>query len=103
MRGIEAASQFDARQSMWGRAMPAYAAHTGNSLMRVILFLLSGVALLLGLVFLQLATTALHEIEAFIMFLTAAVLLSGAGIIDAIVALQKELAQDRPPTVPPQI
>jgi|GEM_PF-1999937 len=61
--------------------------------MRVVLFLLSLVTGFFGFVLLMIAKTALHEIQAFILFLIAAVLLSGAGVVDVLVGIRKWLAQ----------
>jgi hypothetical protein len=55
----------------------------------VILFVLSVIAFLAGLVILSAANSALHEIEGFVLFVIAAVLLSGASIVDAIMVLPK--------------
>lgn len=52
--------------------------------MRVILFLLAILAGLAGFLILVSAKGAVHEIEGFILWLIAAVLLTGAAIIDAI-------------------
>jgi hypothetical protein len=51
---------------------------------RIFLWLLSLAAVLDGLVILVGAESALHQILAYIAFLAAAVLLSGAGIVEAI-------------------
>ena len=52
--------------------------------MKSLLFLLSALAFLGGAAILANAASAIHEIEAFILFLIFAVFLSGAGIIEAI-------------------
>jgi hypothetical protein len=60
--------------------------------MRVVLFVLSAIAGLYGFLVLAVAKSAVHEIEAFVMFTVAAVLLSGAGIVDAVTALRNDLS-----------
>lgn len=52
--------------------------------MRFIIFLLSGISVFVGFLVLVTAKSAIHEIEAFILFLIAAVLLSGAAIMQAL-------------------
>jgi hypothetical protein len=59
--------------------------------MRILLFLLSIISLLAGSAILVAAESAIHEIEAFILLLISAVLLTGAAIIEAINRLRKEL------------
>jgi uncharacterized membrane protein HdeD (DUF308 family) len=59
--------------------------------MKFVLFLLSVVSFLLGLAIFFDAKNAVHEIEAYILFLLFAVCLSGAGIIEAIHLLRKEI------------
>lgn len=61
--------------------------------MRVILFILAILAFLAGFGILVAAKSAVHEIEAFVVYVVAAVLLSGAAIVDAILNLPKRLAQ----------
>ena len=74
--------------------------------MTIILFLFSGLALIAGLAILIGAESALHEIEAFLLFLISAVLLSGASIVEAVSRLQpkkksKAIKQeDLPPEFP---
>jgi len=53
--------------------------------MRFLLALLAVLALFAGIGILVNAKSAIHEIEALVIFLTSAVLLSGAGIIDTLV------------------
>lgn len=65
---------------------------------RIVLFILSVVALFFGFVFLSAASTAVGEIQAFILFVVAAVLLSGASIIDSLITLRKDLSQVKPST-----
>lgn len=57
--------------------------------MRWFLFGLAIIAFLSGITILAAATSALHEIEAFIVFVIAAVLLSGAAIVDAIHTMRR--------------
>jgi cell shape-determining protein MreC len=57
--------------------------------MRIILFVLCVLSFLLGATLLSAATSAIHEIEAFIFFLISAVLLSGAAIVEAIGKFEK--------------
>ncbi|MDB5336148.1 MAG: hypothetical protein JWN70_1767 [Planctomycetaceae bacterium] len=47
--------------------------------------------MLFGMLILSAAKSAIHEIEAFIVFLIAAVLLSGAAIVDAIINARTQL------------
>jgi len=49
--------------------------------MKLIIFLLSGMSLFSGFVILTSAKSAIHEIESFILFLIAAVLLIGGSIV----------------------
>jgi len=49
--------------------------------MRFIIFLLSGAAMFAGMMIMLASKSAIHEIEAFVLFLIAAVLLSGAAIV----------------------
>jgi len=59
--------------------------------MRVLLFVLCAFALLVGTVILLAARSAIHEIEAFVLFLIAAVLLIGAAIVEAINSARSKL------------
>jgi len=63
--------------------------------MRVLLFLLSILAFLVGIGILVSAKSAIHEIEAFILFLISAVFISGAGVVEAVNLLRKEIATNR--------
>lgn len=60
--------------------------------MRILLFIL---ALLLafsdGARIMAVAQSAVHEIEAFILFLTGAVFISGAAVVEAMNAMRKKL------------
>ena len=74
--------------------------------MRVILFLLSVLAFLAGSGVLVGAESAIHEIEAFMLYLISAVFLSGAAVVEAINAARKKLepvisalAVSKPPEV----
>ncbi len=59
--------------------------------MRILLFILCAVAVLFGMLILSAANGAIHEIEAFIVFLIAAVLLTGAAVVDAIINARTQL------------
>ena len=61
--------------------------------MRFILFSLGVLAFLSGCLILQTGETAIHEIEAFIILLIAAVLIGSASVVEAIVSLQKHLKE----------
>ena len=60
--------------------------------MRILLFVLAILAFLLGVGILAIAKSAIHEIQAFILFLIGAVFLSGAGIVEAVNSLGRKLA-----------
>lgn len=55
--------------------------------MRVLLFVLALLALLTGVAILSVASSAIHEIEAFILFVCTAVLLTGAAVVEAVTKL----------------
>ena len=57
--------------------------------MRIFLFILCLLSFLVGLMILAGAKSAIHEIEAFLLFLIAAVFLVGAAIVDAIQSQRK--------------
>ena len=57
--------------------------------MAVILFILSLLSFLWGCLVLIGAQSAIHEIEAFVLFLISAVLLSGFAIVNAIKSLRR--------------
>lgn len=59
--------------------------------MRILLFLLAILTFLAGCGILAGAKSAIHEIEGFILFLMSAVFISGAGIVEAINLLRKEM------------
>jgi hypothetical protein len=56
-----------------------------------LLYILAIVAFLAGGVIWGEAKSAIHEIEAFILFLISAVFISGAGIVEAVARLRQEL------------
>ncbi len=66
--------------------------------MRLLLFLIAVVAILFGFVMLSVAKSAIHEIEAFILLLIGAVTLSGAGIMDSIYLLLKQVKDSSVPS-----
>jgi len=59
--------------------------------MRILLFILGVLAFTGGLLILSSAKSAIHEIEAFILFLIGSVFVSSAGIVEAINLLRKEM------------
>lgn len=61
--------------------------------MRWLLLALSGLAFVMGGAVLLVAESAIHEIEAFILFVCAAVLLAGAATVSAIHHMTKRLPQ----------
>jgi hypothetical protein len=61
--------------------------------MRILLFLLSLFAFIVGLVILHIAKSAIHEIEAFSLCLIAAVLFTGACVVDAIHSARNEIIE----------
>lgn len=64
--------------------------------MRIMLFILAILAFLAGFGILASAKSAVHEIEAFVLFATAAVLFGSAGIIEAINTQTKKLLENKP-------
>lgn len=52
--------------------------------MKIFLFVLSVLAFLAGFGILQSSKSAIHEIEAFVLYIVSAVLFSGAAIVGAI-------------------
>ncbi len=66
--------------------------------MRLLLFLIAVVAILFGFVMLSVAKSAIHEIEAFILLLIGAVTLSGAGIMDSVYLLLKQVKDSSVPS-----
>ena len=69
--------------------------------MRFLLFVLAVLAFLAGGGILAGARSAIHEIEAFVLFLIGAVFISGAGIVDAINALRKDMRSPDKKAPPP--
>ncbi|MDF3129462.1 hypothetical protein P0Y35_09680 [Kiritimatiellaeota bacterium B1221] len=59
--------------------------------MRVILLVLAALAFLGGIGIFSAAESAIHEIEAFMLFLIAAVLLSGAVVAEQVMLMRKKL------------
>lgn len=59
--------------------------------MRILLFVLGLVAFLYGASVMAIAQSAVHEIEAFILFLIGAVFVSGAAIVEAVNAVRRKL------------
>lgn len=59
--------------------------------MRIFLFILSFFAFIAGFGILVAAKSAIHEIEAFMLFLVSSVLLIGAAIVEAITQVQEKL------------
>jgi uncharacterized membrane protein YoaK (UPF0700 family) len=60
--------------------------------MRIILFVLAIFAFVGGAAILTTAKSAAHEIEGLILLVICAVLLSGAGIVEAINLVKKEMS-----------
>ena len=60
--------------------------------MRIILFILALFAFIGGTAILTTAKSATHEIEGLILLVIFAIFLSGAGIVEAINLLKKELS-----------
>ena len=65
--------------------------------MRILLFLGAVLAFLFALLLLLVAKSAIHEIQAFILFLISAVCLSGAGIVEAVNTLRREVVAQQVP------
>lgn len=59
--------------------------------MRILLFLLGFLAFLFGALILSAAKSAIHEIEAFILFVIGAVFISGAAIVDSMNLMIKKM------------
>jgi hypothetical protein len=67
--------------------------------MRILLYLAAAVPFLFAVVLAFIANSAIQQIQAYILFLIAAVCLSGAGVVEAVNALRKDvLAQQVPRT-----
>jgi hypothetical protein len=60
--------------------------------MVILLFVLSLLALFVGIAILSMAKSAIHEIEAFLLFIIASLLFVGAAIIEAIRAAAEQRA-----------
>ena len=65
--------------------------------MRVLLFVLALLALLAGVAILSVASSAIHEIEAFILFVCTAVLLTGAAVVEAVTKLGDRMGSSPKP------
>lgn len=59
--------------------------------MRIFLFICAALTLLWSMMMYAGSTTAFHEIQASIIFMTSALLFTGAAIIEAVAALQKSI------------
>jgi hypothetical protein len=68
--------------------------------MSILFFLCAGVAFLAGFGILHEAKSAIHEIEAFMLFLIGTVFLSGAGLLGAVTRLRQDLTELVIPTHP---
>ncbi len=62
--------------------------------MRIMLFLLTILSFIFGAVIFTGAKSAIHEIEAFVLFLISAVFFSGAGIVEAVNQLRKQISNE---------
>jgi hypothetical protein len=60
--------------------------------MRILLFILAILAFLAGASIFAAAKSAIHEIEGFMLFLISAVFISGAGVVEAVNLLRKDMA-----------
>jgi hypothetical protein len=61
---------------------------------RLILLLLSFLAALLGVLLLKYSKGAIHDVEGFLLWLIAAVLLAGAAVADAVVTARKRIVRE---------
>lgn len=59
--------------------------------MRIFLFIFGVLAFLAGALILASAKSAVHEIEAFVLFLVSAVLVSGASIVEAVNRIHRKV------------
>ena len=59
--------------------------------MQIILFILFSLTFLMGLGIWESAKSAIHEIEAFVMFVVSAVFLSGSAIVGAVNSINETL------------
>jgi len=64
--------------------------------MKVVLFVLSVLAFLAGFGILQGSKSAIHEIEAFVLYIVSAVLFSGAAIVGAINRVAEKVDATKP-------
>lgn len=64
--------------------------------MKVVLFVLSVLAFLAGFGILQGSNSAIHEIEAFVLYIVSAVLFSGAAIVGAINRVAERVDATKP-------
>jgi len=62
--------------------------------MNVLLYIAGALAFLLGLLPLVVAKGVIHEIQAFVMFVIAAILITGGGIIGALHKIYERLVRD---------
>jgi hypothetical protein len=68
-----------------------------EEVMRILLFLGAAVPFVAALVLTFIAQSAMQQIQAYILFLIAAVCLSGAGIVEAVNALRKDVQAQQGP------
>ena len=68
--------------------------------MQYFLLILSILVGMLGLLWLLVARTSIHEIQAAVLLLIAAVFLTGSAIVDAVNRLRKEMIAQRTPPAP---
>lgn len=66
--------------------------------MRLVLFVLAVVVFVAGFVLLAVAKGSVQEMQAFVLYEIAAILFTGAAIVDAIIALPKRWAEERAPS-----
>jgi uncharacterized membrane protein len=59
--------------------------------MKILLFILGIVAFVYGASVITVAQSAVHEIEAFILFLIGAVFISGAALVEAVNSVRNKL------------
>jgi 4-hydroxybenzoate polyprenyltransferase len=59
--------------------------------MRILLYLCAAVPFLFAVVLAFITNSAIQQIQAYILFLIAAVCLSGAGVVEAVNALRKDV------------
>lgn len=65
--------------------------------MHYVLLVLAVLSGLLGMLLYLVARTSIHEIQAGVFFIVAAVLLAGGAVVQAIHRLRKEVAAQKPP------